>query len=103
MKSYPGVSRQRPTISGFIPPDPTPILNVLEVPSEAAPTRVICGRRDICCRGSFCRGEKDSRSNNPSLRGKNSLGSKSSLAAAYYSRRSQKKNNADAQQDCEGG
>ncbi|KAI8510693.1 hypothetical protein Bbelb_116090 [Branchiostoma belcheri] len=38
----------------------------------------------------------------PSLRGKNSLGSKSSLAAAYYSRRSEK-NNADAQQDCEGG
>ncbi|KAI8509298.1 hypothetical protein Bbelb_131460 [Branchiostoma belcheri] len=51
-------------------------------------------RGTICCRsrGSFCRGEKVSRwSANPSLRGKNSLSSKSSLVAAYYSRRSQKK------------
>ncbi|KAI8482056.1 hypothetical protein Bbelb_402320 [Branchiostoma belcheri] len=35
--------------------------------------------------------QQTNRSAKPSLRGKNSLGSKSSLAAAYYSRRTEKK------------
>ncbi|KAI8508548.1 hypothetical protein Bbelb_136470 [Branchiostoma belcheri] len=53
-------------------------------------TRVICGREGrFAAEGVFA---TERRSAKPSLRdrGKNSLGSKSSLAAAYYSRRSEK-------------
>ncbi|KAI8517367.1 hypothetical protein Bbelb_059480 [Branchiostoma belcheri] len=56
-------------------------------------------RGTICCRGSFCHGEKVSRSNN---------GAKTPSAAnrpsrPHITRVAQRKNNADAQQDCEGG
>ncbi|KAI8514626.1 hypothetical protein Bbelb_072170 [Branchiostoma belcheri] len=61
-------------------------------------TRVICRREGrFAAEGDFATERFRAK---PSLRGKNSLGSKSSLAAAYYA---QRKNNADAQQDCEGG
>ncbi|KAI8493102.1 hypothetical protein Bbelb_291060 [Branchiostoma belcheri] len=74
------------------------LLSVAKTPSAAN-----CPSRPHITRVAQRKNNADAQQDcEPSLRGKNSLGSKSSLAAAYYSRRSEKKN-ADAQEDCEGG